>query len=162
MTKDEIIDSLGLALHPSEGGYFKRTYESTQNITHGDSSRKLLTSIYYMLTSDSPVGYLHKNRSDIIHYYHLGSPMKYFIITTDGKLYEKILGPDISAGQVPQLLVRGGEWKASLLCSGDYSLISEAVSPGFEYTDNKIATLEDIYQSHPGLISSLSEYIKHQ
>lgn len=159
MTKDEIIDNLGLAPHPCEGGYFKRTYESTQEINCDDSTRKLLTSIYYMLTNDSPIGYLHRNKSDIIHFYHLGSPIKYLIVTADGELHEKILGADITAGEVPQLLVRGGEWKASLLCSGQYGLISEAVSPGFEYDDNEVAKLEVIKKLYPDLISRLSEYI---
>ena len=160
MTKEEIIESLGLELHPTEGGYFRRTYESGLNINGVDSNRKLLTSIYYMLTSDSPIGYLHRNKSDIIHYYHIGSPIKYLVITIDGKVSEKILGPNITNGEVPQLVVSGGKWKASQLCSGCFSLISEAVSPGFEYADNEIAKLEDLIQLSPDSISDLKRYIK--
>ena len=160
MTKEEIIKSLRLEPHPSEGGYFRRTYESDLNIDTDNSKRKLLTSIYYMLTSDNPIGYLHRNKSDIIHFYHLGSPIKYLIITLEGKLKEKILGPNIAAGEVPQLLVKGGEWKASELCSGSYGLLSEAVSPGFEYDDNEIAKPEVIHRLYPDLKSRLNKYIK--
>ncbi|WP_444996433.1 cupin domain-containing protein [Aliikangiella sp. IMCC44359] len=160
MTKEEIIEKLKLELHLSEGGYFKRTYESELNIGECNSERKLLTSIYYMLTNDNPIGYLHRNKSDIIHFYHLGSPIKYMIVTPEGKIVEKILGPDISQGERPQLIVKGGYWKASQLCSGEYGLISEAVSPGFDYADNEVASLEVFTALHPIPAQCLSEYIK--
>jgi predicted cupin superfamily sugar epimerase len=162
MTKEEIIESLGLELHPSEGGYFRRTYESGLTIKGVNSNRTLLTSIYYMLTSDSPTGYLHRNKSDIIHFYHLGSAIKYLIITLDGEVREKTLGPDIANGEVLQLVVNGGEWKASRLCSGGFSLISEAVSPGFEYDDNEIANLEDLIQLSPDFVPRFEKYIKRE
>lgn len=160
MTKEEVITKLRLELHPYEGGYYRRTYESDLSFKAGMSDRKLLTSIYYMLTNDNPIGYLHKNKSDVIHYYHLGSPIKYTIITPEGKITEKILGPNIEKGEFPQLIVHGNNWKASKLCSGEYALISEAVSPGFEYDDNEVATLEVLSQLHPELVSRLDEYIK--
>ncbi len=159
MIKQEIIEKLDLELHPSEGGYFRRTYESDLSFKEVNSDRKLLTSIYYMLTNDSPIGYLHKNRSDIIHFYHLGSPIKYMIVTSEGKIEEKILGPNIAKGELPQLVVNGGEWKASHLCSGEYSLISEAVSPGFDYADNVVANLEEVTLLHPDLVPFIEEYI---
>ena len=162
MTKEEIIEKLALALHPSEGGYFKRTYESAENVIREGSSRKLLTSIYYMLTSDSPIGYLHRNKSDIIHYYHLGAPIKYVLITSDGKVEEKVLGANIDKGELPQLIVRGGVWKASHLCSGEYGLISEAVSPGFDYKDNEIANPDVLSLVNQKLVSRLDRYIKRE
>ena len=160
MTKEEIVESLGLKPHPTEGGYFRRTYESGLNFQQRESSRKLLTSIYYMLTNDSPHGCLHRNKSDIIHYYHLGSPIKYLIISHDGQLREQILGPHLMKGETPQLVVNGGDWKVSLLCLGEYGLISEAVVPGFEYEDNEIATAEMVRQLFPELVSRLDQYTK--
>lgn len=160
LTKEEVIEILDLEPHPTEGGYFKRTYESCLSIKKLDSDRKILTSIYYMLTSDSPYGYLHTNKSDIIHYYHLGSSIKYLIISPDGSVKEHILGPDIMNGEVLQLVVKGEDWKASCLCSGEYALISEAVAPGFEYNDNEIATPEMVLQTFPGLESYLDKYVK--
>jgi predicted cupin superfamily sugar epimerase len=149
MTKEEIIEQLGLEPHPTEGGYFTRTYESDLSTNRGGDNRKLLTAIYYMLTNDSPQGYLHKNKSDIIHFHHLGSPIKYAIVSPDGRISEKILGSDIVNGETPQLLVKGGDWKLSQLCSGEYGLISEAVAPGFEYADNVIASAELVRRWFP-------------
>lgn len=143
MDKETLIKALELTEHPFEQGYFRRTYESKLVYENSGEQRRLLSSIYYLLTEDSPIGCLHKNRSDIIHYFHLGAPIKYFIISESGELRQEIMGPDILAGHKLQLLVKGGEWKASQLIGGEYGLISEAVSPGFEYQDNQIATRED-------------------
>ena len=160
MTAEDIITLLGLEPHPTEGGYFRRTYESDQRCDTENGSRMLLTSIYYMLTQDSPGGFLHRNKSDIIHFHQLGASIKYTLVSPDGVLSEKVLGPDIAHGEALQLLVPGGWWKASRICAGDYALISEAVSPGFEYADNEIATEELIQQLFPDIKPQLNEFIK--
>lgn len=43
-----------------------------------------------------------------------------------------------------QMLVPGGTWKATWLESGKYGLLSEVVSPGFEFDDMTLATEEEI------------------
>ncbi|XOF33132.1 MAG: cupin domain-containing protein [Candidatus Electrothrix sp. YB6] len=160
MTPDKLITLLSLEPHLTEGGYFRRTYESDLHCDTDNGSRMLLTSIYYMLTQDNPGGFLHKNKSDIIHYHHLGAAIKYTIVSPDGVLSEKILGPNISDGETLQLLVPGGWWKASRLYAGEYGLISEAVSPGFEYADNEIATEEFVRQNFPDIKLLLDAFIK--
>jgi hypothetical protein len=160
MTPNEIITLLGLEPHPTEGGYFRRTYESSRSCNTENGSRMLLTSIYYMLTQDNPGGFLHRNKSDILHYHHLGASIKYTIVSPDGVLSERILGPDLANRETLQLLVPGGWWKASRICDGEYALISEAVSPGFEYADNEIATEQQIQQLFPNLKTELDSYIK--
>ena len=159
MTKQEIINKLCLQAHPSEGGYFKRTYSSEITTTCPAGSRKSLSSIYYMLTDDSPIGYLHKNKSDIIHYFHSGSAISYTIIHPNGVLETAILGNNISQGQTPQLIVKGGCWKTSQLIEGEYGLLSEAVSPGFEYEDMELASTTTIHKLFPELFDHINPYI---
>ncbi len=154
MDKQAWITKLQLEAHPLEGGYFRRTYESE----HFIGERKLLTSIYYMLTDDSPIGYMHRNRSDILHYYHAGSSLRYLLLDEAGHLQEQRLG--IDAGASPQLLVPGGVWKIAILEVGEYSLISEAVSPGFEYRDNTLAKVEEIQALYPDLYPEIQQWIK--
>lgn len=137
--KSELIAMLNLLPHPKEGGYFRRTYESNKSVNTSGGQRMLLTSIYYMLTDDSPIGYLHRNQSDIIHYYHLGSPCRYWLVSPDGELEEYVLGPNLDQGEQLQLVVKGGYWKGSALVKGEYSLLSEAVAPGFDFADNELA-----------------------
>ncbi|TDG15918.1 cupin domain-containing protein [Seongchinamella unica] len=156
--RNTVIEQLGLESHV-EGGYFKRTFQADhrEKIDQGSGPRFTMTSIFYLLTADSPVGHWHLNRSDIVHYYHLGAPLNYYLIHPDGTLETAVLGPDLAAGQQLQLTVTGGTWKASHLAHGDYGLISEAVSPGFDYEDMRLgdrATLLAAFPQHRSLIEA--------
>ncbi|MEP5569405.1 MAG: cupin domain-containing protein [Halioglobus sp.] len=158
--RETIIKQLELEAH-REGGYFKRSFQADhrEKIATDNGPRYTLTSIYYLLTIESPVGHWHLNQSDIIHYYQLGGPIDYYIIQPDGTLSTVTLGPDLAAGQQLQLTVRGGNWKASCLTTGDYGLISEAVSPGFDYDDMNIAQSEKLiadFPQHRALIEAYS------
>ncbi|MGZ8171630.1 MULTISPECIES: cupin domain-containing protein [Methylobacter] len=161
MNKRQLIDKLSLAPH-IEGGYFSRTYSSDlkTDIPADSKPRCLLSSIFYMLTDDSPIGYLHKNKSDIIHYFHGGSPLTYLILHTDGTLEKQILGIDLDSGQQLQLIVHGGCWKATELETGEFGLISEAVSPGFEYEDMELATEAIIKNQFPHAWDRISKYVR--
>ena len=159
----ELIQLLGLEGHV-EGGFFRRTYEAldTPRIDTPGGERFSLTSIYYLLTAAGPIGHFHRNRSDIVHYFHLGDPIDYFLIHADGRLERVTMGPDPRRGHRLQLTVRGGVWKASrLTADGEYGygLISEAVSPGFDYADMTLgdtARLLTEFPQHGALIRDLS------
>lgn len=55
-------------------------------ITTVGGPRYSMSSIYYLLTTDSSIGQFHLNRSDIMHYYHLGDAIQYSLISPDGTL----------------------------------------------------------------------------
>jgi len=160
MTKVEWIVALDLQPHV-EGGYFRRTYKSEDRISIDNrQDRPLLTSIFYLLTDNSPIGYFHKNTSDILHYYHAGAPLTYWVISPDGTLHTYYLGPEVRSGQVLQLLVKGGCWKATVLERGEYSLLSEAVAPGFDYRDMEMANAAAMKQRFPMLWPRIASYVK--
>ena len=161
MDSESVVRTLQLERHV-EGGYFRRTYASPKSVAitkdgGATAHRPLMTSIYYLLSLDSPVGHLHINCSDIMHYFHAGLPIRFTVITAEGELQENVLGPNIAEGHSRQLLVPGGCWKASQLLYGtdkdgshcDYGLISEAVVPGFDFGDMRIATSEEIKSAYP-------------
>ncbi len=109
MNKRQLIERLLLEPHV-EGGYYFRTYRSDRQtaVPYAAEPRCLLSSIFYLLTDDSPIGHLHKNRSDILHFFQGGSPLTYLIVHPDGRLEKEVLGCDLEKGQRLQLLVRGG------------------------------------------------------
>ena len=158
-----LIEALGLQGHV-EGGFFRRTFEArdTARIETDAGERFAMTSIYYLLTAEGPVGHFHRNRSSIVHYFHLGDPIDYFLIHPDGRLETVTMGPDPTRGQRLQLTVPGGIWKASRLQADGrlgYGLISEAVSPGFDYADMTLgdtASLLRTFPQHDALIRALS------
>ncbi|WP_434707092.1 cupin domain-containing protein [Pseudomonas sp. R1-1] len=158
----DVINTLDLEAH-IEGGYFRRTYQSDHRASLGTSTgpRYLLTSIYYLLTEQSPVGQFHFNQSDILHYFHLGDPIEYTLIHADGSLQTRVMGSDILTGQHLQLPVPGGIWKASRLMDGPhgFGLISEAVSPGFDFADMEMGDREKLtakFPQHHALIEKLT------
>ena len=148
MNKEEIIHKLDLKPHV-EGGYFRRTYTSDRPFELNSRKRVLLSSIYYLLTDNQPIGHLHKNQSDIMHYFHSGSSIKYTLISPQGELQQVVMGKALQCSQQLQLLVPGGYWKASELLEGEYALISEAVFPSFEYEDMQLADHEKIQDNYP-------------
>jgi predicted cupin superfamily sugar epimerase len=157
-----LVNALDLELH-LEGGYYRRTFQSdSRSMVDTDGGpRYLMTSIYYLLTDESPIGHFHLNQSDIVHYYHLGDAIRYRLIFPDGTLKTVVMGSDILAGQRLQLHVPGGVWKASQLVEGSagYGLISEAVSPGFDFADMELGSrqkLSEAFPEHAELIQMLT------
>ena len=161
MNKQELIERLSLVEHV-EGGYFSETYRSREVMTtpREGSNRAIMTSIYYLLTDDRPIDYLHQNRSDIMHYFQAGAPITYILIDLDGKLSKVNLGLALDRGEIPQLLVPKGYWKAAVLESGEYGLLGEAVAPGFDYRDMTIAKAENIRAQFPDLWHKVAPYVR--
>ncbi|MGD8176371.1 cupin domain-containing protein [Marinimicrobium sp. ARAG 43.8] len=147
-----VIKALNLEGHV-EGGFYRRTFQADDRgpimTRHGE--RYTMTSIFYLLTAKSPIGHFHLNRSDIVHYYHMGDPIEYTLIYPDGSLETLVMGPDVVNGQRLQMTVKGGVWKASRVLPGrmGYGLISEAVSPGFDFADMTLGERQPLLSQFP-------------
>ncbi|MBU3002886.1 cupin domain-containing protein [Paraglaciecola arctica] len=163
MTAKQLAEALHLEAHV-EGGYFRQTFKADHRptIATENGDRVTMTSIYYLLSAESPIGHFHMNQSDIMHYFHMGDPITYFMLNPDGSLQKTILGPDPTKGQTMQMLVKGGTWKASKIPQDGqygYGLIGEAVAPGFDYADmqlGKKASLLKQFPKYTQLITELS------
>jgi predicted cupin superfamily sugar epimerase len=162
-TVEQLIKYLKLEGHV-EGGFYRRTYEAsnTAKITTQAGERYSMTSIFYLLSAESPIGHFHYNKSDIVHYFQMGDPITYYLINPQGELKTVVMGTNLAAGEQLQLTVPGGTWKASKIISGGtkgYSLISEAVSPGFDFADMTLgyhSLLINKFPQHKALILQLS------
>jgi predicted cupin superfamily sugar epimerase len=87
---------------------------------------------------------LAKNCSDHVHYYQGGKPFRYYLLDpSTGEFSTTVLGPELYKGQKLQLPVKGGLFKCGKIEDGeeessfdhDYTLIAEAVAPGFDFHD---------------------------
>ena len=156
---EQLIATLNLEQHV-EGGYFKRTFQADHRakIETNNGQRYTLTSIYYLLTAQSPIGHWHLNKSDIIHFFHLGDPIDYYLIGPDGQLKTVTLGPNPLLGHQLQMTVTGGTWKASRLTGDNYGLISEAVAPGFEYQDMTLGKREQLVKLFPQHRATIEQF----
>lgn len=125
MTADDIIAKLELQPHP-EGGYYRQTW-----IAENDG-RPTGTCIYFLL-KDGGHSHWHKVDATEIWLYHAGAPIVLSISATDqGPARDHVLGADLDAGQSPQIVVPKDAWQAART-TGDWTLVSCTVSPGFEF-----------------------------
>ncbi|MED4071048.1 cupin domain-containing protein [Priestia endophytica] len=148
------VSKLGLLPHP-EGGYYKRIFESeertsAQELTvNFDGTRKLYTSIYFLLTSND-VSHFHRLKSDELWYYHAGSSLTIHIIHESGEYEEIKLGMDLDNGEVPQALVpKNSIFGSSVMEEDTCSLVGCMVSPGFEFQDFELFTQADLLSKYP-------------
>lgn len=124
MTAQDIIDRLNLAPHP-EGGHYRQTW-AAQN-----PGRPSGTCIYFLLAKGETSRW-HKVDATEIWLYHAGAPLVLSLSDTkSGPAQDHVLGPDLQQGQ-PQLIVPENHWQAAR-STGDYTLVSCTVSPGFQF-----------------------------
>ena len=151
----DIVEKLKLLPHP-EGGFYAETYRSVENANGKD--RKLMTAIYFLLTSKN-VSRFHRIKSDEIWFFHAGSPLIVHTLDENGHTENKV-GLNLSAGEQPQFLVKKDTiFGSSVHSENGYSLVSCAVSPGFEFIDFELFTKEDLlplFPEHEAIISRLT------
>ncbi len=157
MTINELhnwVSKLGLTPHP-EGGYYKSTFVSDEQITdielsvNFEGERKLYTSIYFLLPSEE-VSHFHRLKSDELWYYHGGSPLTIHVIHENGEYEELKLGLDLEKGEVPQILVKKNSiFGSSVMEKDTCSLVGCMVSPGFEFRDFELFTQKELLEKYP-------------
>lgn len=126
----------------------------------------------------SAVGYMHRNRSETMHLHHSGRVV-YTLISTNSKpprVRQVVMGEDLGKGEVIQLMVGDDEWKVSEIPSQDREwasqhdarpafvggLISEVVTPGFDWQDHEyitMAKLEALFEGDKQSIARFSKYV---
>ena len=141
LTADDVVRLLKLQPHPIEGGFFRETYRSFDELPaevladHG-AGRSVGTAIYYLLTPGT-VSEMHRLPGDEVFHFYLGDPVRQLQLYADGSGKEFTLGSDFTAGQMPQLVVPAGAWQGSHLLDGPYgyALLGATMAPGFDYAD---------------------------
>ncbi|WP_170344029.1 cupin domain-containing protein [Ruegeria atlantica] len=130
MTAQEVIDRLNLQRHP-EGGWYAETWRAE------NEGRPTGTCIYFLLQAGES-SHWHRVDATEIWLYHAGAPLVLSLSATDeGPATDHVLTPDLSQG-APQLIVPEGHWQAAR-STGDYTLVSCTVSPGFQFEGFELA-----------------------
>jgi predicted cupin superfamily sugar epimerase len=162
MTADDVIRLLNLQPHPVEGGFFRETYRAADTLPAAalprhDADRSVSTAIYYLL-KPGHVSELHVLPGDEVFHFYLGSPVRMLQLRPDGTGKEVVLGPDLAAGQVPQLVVPGGVWQGThLLADTGFALLGCTVAPGFDYADYRGATRAELTARWPAFAELIAK-----
>ncbi len=164
MNAEAMISALLLAPHP-EGGYFRETYRAAEHIpaqalaSGYGGVRSVSTAIYFMLTADTFSAF-HRLRSDEIWHFYDGEPIRAELIHPDGRHERIMVGRDVAAGEVPQVVFPAGCWfGARMAHARGFGLIGCTVAPGFDFRDFELARrdeLIDLFPMHAELITSLT------
>ena len=127
-----VIETLGLQPHP-EGGWFCETFRD-----QAGQGRSASTAIFYLL-EQGQVSAWHrvKDAVEVWHYY-AGGPLRLSMAAPGAPADSRLLGPDLFAGQSPQLVVPRGWWQAAEPLA-DWTLVGCTVAPGFEFSSFEMA-----------------------
>ena len=130
MTADDIIKRLNLSPHP-EGGHYRQTWVAE------NAGRPTGTCIYFLLEAGEH-SHWHKVDATEIWLFHAGAPLVLSISeTAEGPATDRLLTPDLTQG-APQIIVPEHHWQAAR-STGDYTLVSCTVSPGFQFDGFELA-----------------------
>ncbi|MCC5893907.1 MAG: cupin domain-containing protein [Alkalibacterium sp.] len=140
------INELKLEPHP-EGGYYRQTDLSKETYQSSTKELPLYTTIYFLLTPDSP-SHFHQLSSDEIWFYHAGQALTVHSLHPNGHYETTKLGLDISKGHMLHHTVPAGTIFGSTV-DVDYALVSCTVVPGFDFSDFKLFTQSDLLQRYP-------------
>ncbi|MFN3614548.1 MAG: cupin domain-containing protein [Rubrimonas sp.] len=127
-----IIDALGLRPHP-EGGWYRETWRAE---AEGDA-RPAGTAIYYMLQAGEFSHWHRVDAAEVWHFY-AGAPLSLTLSPNGNDAQAHLLGPEILAGQRPQLVVPPGCWQCATSL-GAFTLVGCTVSPGFRFEGFEMA-----------------------
>jgi len=157
LSAEDIIKHLDLESLPVEGGYFNLTYTSDDKIQakglpeRYKNDRNLAGAIYFMETAEQ-FSAMHSLPTDEIYYYHYGDALEMLFLYPDGSGETRVLGPNLLAGQRPQIVAPRDCFHGSRpLTGGSYgfSLVSTSMAPGFDESDPEFPRREDLIKSYP-------------
>lgn len=127
----ELIARLQLTPHP-EGGHYRETF---RHQTEG-GGRGAMTAIYFLLQAGEVSAWHRVDAAEIWHFY-AGAPLA--LSLSDGKTTTtRLLGPELSAGQSPQIVVSANHWQ-SAASRGPWTLAGCTVGPAFEFAGFTLA-----------------------
>ena len=157
------IEHLRLSPHP-EGGYYRETYRSTEEIPSQDlgtrckGARSVSTAIYFMLTGKDR-SLFHRIKSDELWHFHEGCALAIYVLTNLGLVTFK-LGSDPLNGETLQIVVPANHWFGAIpVDPNSYTLTSCTVAPGFDFQDFEIADREKLlveFPDHKDIIKRLT------
>ncbi len=163
MSYQKIIQLLQLEPHP-EGGFYREMYRSDGKILNESlpvnitGVRNFATSIYFLLPSGR-ISAFHRIRQDEIWHFYKGSPLYLHNLTPKGEYSKILIGNDIENGEVPQFVVKAGNWfAASVVESNSYTLVGCTVAPGFDFADFELAEKAKMLKDFPQYKMLIEEF----
>jgi predicted cupin superfamily sugar epimerase len=148
----ELIETLKLAPHP-ERGHYAETHRAEERVTstRPAGERSASTAIYFLVSAEQPITFLHRLASDEVFHLYEGGPLEVLRLMPDGTWDVARLGLDLQRGERPQLVMTRGTWFGTELDpAATHCLIGCTVAPGFEFADFELADAVELLRLYPG------------
>jgi len=130
-----VIRLLDLAPHP-EGGHYREIYRDAP----ADGGRGAVTAIYYLL-GDGEVSAWHRVDAVEIWNHYAGAALDLTLSPDRRDTRSHRLGPDLAAGERPQVVVPAGVWQTAVSL-GAWTLVGCTVAPAFRFEGFELAPPE--------------------
>lgn len=148
-TADILIKKLNLAPH-TEGGYFKRYYQSNKYIMKDDCVKCRAGSAIYYLLKKGQFSAWHSILSDEIWHYYKGGLLEIYEIKKDSSLICHKLGDSLICNDASySAVIESGSIFAARIIEGEYILTGCSLHPEFSYDDFILYKKEEMLLKHP-------------
>ena len=129
-----VVERFGMAAHP-EGGWYVETWRAD---TPGAARRPVASAILFLLPAGEESRW-HRVDADELWQYSAGDSLELRIAPVDGgPVARHRLGPDVSAGDMVQVVVPAGAWQAARSL-GSWTLVGCVVAPAFTFDGFELA-----------------------
>ena len=146
---ERIARLLELEPLPDEGGLFRRTHIDAHS-----------SAIYYLLLSPDFSAVHRLGATETYHWYG-GAPLRLLLLHPDGGVSEPVLGPDVAAGQRPQVVVPAGTWQGSS-SGGEWTLVGTTTSPPFDWTHFELGDRTHLLGQYPAAAARIGELTRDE
>lgn len=120
LTAEAVAVLLDLEPLPFEGGWFRRTFADAN-----------CSTILYLMADGEGFSALHRLDAPEILTFAAGSPARNLLLFPDGTSSARLLGADLAAGHVPQIVVEPDVWQGTETL-GAWTLITATMAPAYE------------------------------
>jgi len=153
-TAEQVARLLNLEPLEQEGGYFRRSAESSAILP--GTGRRAYSVIYFLIT---PTGFsaMHRLDTDEIWCFHAGDGLQSLRLAPDGSGGIVRLGLAIGAGETVQDVIPAGVWQGTRLRPGGrWALCSCLVAPEFRWSGFELADRKVLLAGYPEFASEIA------
>lgn len=138
------VTALGLEPLEHEGGLFRQVHLDAHS-----------SAIYYLLAAPD-FSAMHALSSVEVYHWYAGAPLELLLLHPDGRAETRVLGPDHTAGQLPQAVVPAGVMQGSSPL-GEWTLIGTTMSPPFEWEGFELGDRSALQASYPEVAERVAD-----
>jgi predicted cupin superfamily sugar epimerase len=140
---ERVAALLGLQPLPDEGGLYRQTFADAHS-----------SAIYFLLLAPE-FSALHRLAATETYHWYAGSPLRMLLLSGNGdgdgdggRVDEPTLGPDLDAGERPQIVVPAGTWQGSSP-AGAWALVGTTMAPPFTWSGFHLGARAELLDRWP-------------